>query len=279
MKWIIGDIHGCYETMMALLEKIKSKDENPEIIFVGDFVDKGLKSKKVLEHIIPRLKSGEYKAVKGNHEELIYDGVYNPFISTWIQNGGQFTINSYKEKDIVDRTLIGEHINFLNKLPLYLIFEEENNKDLLVSHAFCSEYIDEFESLYGEGYSEEKIKAFEKEFGLIERCRIEENRDLFLWNRSLPDKENEKYMNITGHNITGHLIAKYGDIRGYDEKTEVIIDRDFGYVCIDTGAFIDDRYDANFGGKLTAISYPGLEIIQKENIDKVEIQNTKDMEN
>jgi hypothetical protein len=60
---------------------------------------------------------------------------------------------------------------------------------------------------------------------------------------------------------------KYKFIEGYDEDTEVIIDTDIGYACIDTGAFIDRRYTATFGGKMTAISFPELKIIQQKNID------------
>jgi len=48
-KWVIGDIHGTYDTMIALIEKVRAKDENAEIIFTGDFVDaaarKSLKSR------------------------------------------------------------------------------------------------------------------------------------------------------------------------------------------------------------------------------------------
>ena len=42
MHYVIGDIHGCYQDMMALLNKIESQDQDAQIIFVGDFIDLGL---------------------------------------------------------------------------------------------------------------------------------------------------------------------------------------------------------------------------------------------
>ena len=40
MHYVIGDVHGCYDEMMALLHKIESADPDAEIIFVGDFIEK-----------------------------------------------------------------------------------------------------------------------------------------------------------------------------------------------------------------------------------------------
>ena len=272
MKYIIGDIHGCYFTLIALIDKIYKKDSEAEIIFTGDFVDRGPASKEVLEYILPRIESGEFRAVRGNHEEIMYNGVNYPFGANWEANGGDATIKSYKG----DTKLMAEHASIVDKLPLYLIFENENSeldgRILLVSHSFCADFIDEYIALYGGSYEEnvDAIEAYEEEYGLLARYEITKNADLINWNRRLPSGKDKKYFNITGHNITGHLLENYNHIDGYDEKTEVIIDRKKGYACIDTGAFIDERYESNFGGRLTAISFPGLEVIQQKNIDKVQ---------
>lgn len=42
MTYVIGDIHGHFDTLEALINKIP---KNSEIIFVGDLIDKGLKSR------------------------------------------------------------------------------------------------------------------------------------------------------------------------------------------------------------------------------------------
>jgi len=268
MKWIISDIHGCFNTLLALIEKVKKEDENAEFIFVGDFVDRGDKSKEVLEYLIPKLKSGEYMAVQGNHEGIMYDGIYHPFGSNWGSNGGGATIKSYNN----NKELMEEHIDFITTLPYYLIFDDvdEKGRKLLVTHSFFSDYIDEYLSLYGgtedEIYS--AVQKYEEEFGIFARCKITKMADLINWNRNITTKGSKNYFNVCGHNITGHLLEKYDNINGYNEKTEVIIDNELGYACIDTGAFIDWQYEnIMFGGKLTAISFPNKDIIQQENID------------
>ena len=49
MHYVIGDIHGCYQDMIALLNKIESQDQDAQIIFVGDFIDRGPDVDKVLD--------------------------------------------------------------------------------------------------------------------------------------------------------------------------------------------------------------------------------------
>lgn len=38
--FIIGDVHGCYKTLLALIELFPNK-QNSKICFVGDLIDKG----------------------------------------------------------------------------------------------------------------------------------------------------------------------------------------------------------------------------------------------
>lgn len=72
MHYCIGDVHGCFDEMIALLEKIENKDKNAHFIFVGDFVDRGPKVWETIEwcmeHITP---GGKYQSVQGNHEQMV----------------------------------------------------------------------------------------------------------------------------------------------------------------------------------------------------------------
>ncbi|MFW6120901.1 MAG: metallophosphoesterase, partial [Petrotogales bacterium] len=40
MRYVIGDIHGCLRSLKKLLKKIPAK-KNDELIFVGDYIDRG----------------------------------------------------------------------------------------------------------------------------------------------------------------------------------------------------------------------------------------------
>jgi serine/threonine protein phosphatase 1 len=63
-KFIIGDIHGCYDEFIELTQKIGLKDEDL-IISLGDIVDRGNKSKEVFEYFFNR---GNSIVIIGNHE-------------------------------------------------------------------------------------------------------------------------------------------------------------------------------------------------------------------
>ncbi len=282
MKWCIGDVHGSYFTLVALIEKINRKDKNAELIFLGDYCDRGPRSKQVIKYIIKNIKENKIKAVRGNHEDLMVEDLMHPSpFSNWNSNGGDNTISSYREpflkedEDFTDEEIslitneMKEDAKFLSELPLYLILDDEDDegRKLLVSHAPSTDFVEEYLEIYGENSKENSVELYEKEHGLLERCKITKKIDLFNWNRNLPIHKSKKYFGISGHNIAKHLKDRYENIEGYNEKTEVIIDKNKGYASIDTGAYIGKEYGVTFGGNLTAISFPNLEIIQQKNID------------
>ena len=63
-KFIIGDIHGCFDELIELTKKVSLKD-NDLLISLGDIVDRGNKSKEVYEYFINRPNS---IVLIGNHE-------------------------------------------------------------------------------------------------------------------------------------------------------------------------------------------------------------------
>ena len=74
MHYVIGDVHGCYDEMMKLLNNIESRDPEAVIYFVGDFVDRGPEVWKVLDWAMKNITmDGKYRSVRGNHEEMILE--------------------------------------------------------------------------------------------------------------------------------------------------------------------------------------------------------------
>lgn len=72
---LIGDIHGHADELVQLLEtlgyrKRRGTFRHPErqVIFLGDFIDRGPKIRQVLEIVRPMIKEGCALAVIGNHE-------------------------------------------------------------------------------------------------------------------------------------------------------------------------------------------------------------------
>ena len=68
--YVIGDIHGSYNTLLALIEKLP-KDAN--IVFVGDLIDRGKYSSQVVKFI----RKNRYKSVLGNHEIHLLNSLTN----------------------------------------------------------------------------------------------------------------------------------------------------------------------------------------------------------
>lgn len=72
MHYVIGDVHGCFDEMMKLLEKIESQDTNAIIYFLGDLIDRGPEVWKVLEWAMENITAdGKYRSVRGNHEQMV----------------------------------------------------------------------------------------------------------------------------------------------------------------------------------------------------------------
>eukprot|EP00058_Branchiostoma_floridae_P020987 XP_002606477.1 hypothetical protein BRAFLDRAFT_93268 [Branchiostoma floridae] len=75
--FFIGDVHGCYDEMMQLLNKADALSDDTVVIFVGDMVNKGPKSREVIDF----LRRSKVYAVKGNHEDHVlreYDNSRDP---------------------------------------------------------------------------------------------------------------------------------------------------------------------------------------------------------
>lgn len=56
--YIISDVHGCYKTLLALIDKLPNKKDS-KIVFVGDLVDRGANSivRYLMSMVIQYLKN------------------------------------------------------------------------------------------------------------------------------------------------------------------------------------------------------------------------------
>ena len=139
--YIIGDVHGCFNTLLELIKQFPNK-ERSKICFVGDVVDRGLFSCDVVELII----QNGYKMVMGNHERRLLNNQLEflnnkvPFDRSWFfGNGGEATYRSYFGQSMKFKQ---RHIDFLEQRPVYLEFKEHKNQNgehLVVSHSAVGE--------------------------------------------------------------------------------------------------------------------------------------------
>jgi serine/threonine protein phosphatase 1 len=116
-RYVIGDIHGCYDELFKLLVKITehANGEKFKLIFVGDYVDRGPNSKAVIGHVMDLQRRG-HVALMGNHEDMLINGelMY-----------AKETLQSFQAN------YLPEHIsNWMRALPKY--YEDDT---MVVSHA------------------------------------------------------------------------------------------------------------------------------------------------
>jgi serine/threonine protein phosphatase 1 len=121
--WTVGDIHGRLDKLLALLDQMEIDPAEDELVFLGDYIDRGPESKEVVDHLIGLAKSGlKCTFLKGNHEEMFLDyrlTGQNPLI--FLYNGGTATLNSYGQADAAagQVELPAEHEAFYQELLLY----------------------------------------------------------------------------------------------------------------------------------------------------------------
>lgn len=123
--FVIGDIHGCYEAFVELLNKIHPAPQSDTLIFLGDYVDRGPNSKDVIAKLVQlQKKFPKMIALKGNHEVVFLNYLSGNDIEFYLAIGGTQTLASYGIADPFDeesrkRMIPPEHLNFLHTLLPY----------------------------------------------------------------------------------------------------------------------------------------------------------------
>lgn len=126
---IIGDIAGNFDALQRLLAIMPEADL---VIGAGDLVDRGPKSREVVDYFMNNDKA---VALLGNHELMMlmacrHDKFWG--YHSWVRNGGQTTIDSYKghASDLQD------HLDYIETMPLFFHVAGDDDKEgLLVTHA------------------------------------------------------------------------------------------------------------------------------------------------
>ena len=124
--YAIGDIHGQLHKLKGLIEKLPI-DDTCQLVFVGDYTDRGEHSFEVIEYLINLCKRYNCVFLKGNHEDLFMNFMLGESDDVFVCNGGDSTIQSYKNNgyDISQfieyqrRNLPITHVNFYKSLKNY----------------------------------------------------------------------------------------------------------------------------------------------------------------
>jgi protein phosphatase len=225
---IIGDIHGCYDELIELLQKLSYIVDNQDIenikiyhsegrkvLFLGDLVDRGLNSPAVLKLVMAMVEAGTALCVQGNHDAKLLKKL----------NGRDVQLTHGLAETVAQMALETPEFNlkvknFLDNLRSHYVLD---NKKLVIAHAGIREEMQGRGSaavrsfcLYGETTGETD------EFGLPVR---------YNW----ASEYRGKAMVVYGHTPT--------------PEAEWLNNT----ICLDTGCV--------FGGKLTAMRYPERQLV------------------
>lgn len=201
---VIGDVHGCYYTLVELFNKIKEKYNSIPIYCVGDLVDRGNNSYEVVKFV----KEEKILFTPGNHDYMFYHFFKNPdsiFARSWIFNGSESTIQSYEKHS----DAVFEHLEFIKNSPFYF-----NLNECFISHAGISIH-----------YKSILHNDFLGNIDLFNELVIDDHKTDrgILWTR-------DTLMNIGKLQIVGHT-----------KHQEVTLDADSNCVYIDTGACVGNK--------------------------------------
>lgn len=119
-KYIVGDIQGCFDSLKALLEKVKFNSKKDTLYCVGDLINRGPKSLKTLRFI--KNLGNSCRVVLGNHDLHLMSVYYG--------------IRNHSRKDTFDKLLKSSDaqdlIEWLRSQPL-MIYEKSDK--FVISHA------------------------------------------------------------------------------------------------------------------------------------------------
>lgn len=232
MRYIVSDIHGCYQQYQMLLEKIHFSAED-NLYVLGDVVDRGPEPIRLLQDM---MKRPNVIFILGNHDFIMYtlmkklsveitEENYDKYLTKeilldynlWMQDGGQITAEQFSKLSYSEKMDV---LDYIAGASLYEVIEY-NGKEYRLVHAGFANFAPD--------------KAMEE-------------YDLYDFLEERADYAKRYYPNENIFLVTGHTPTVF--IKGWG-KTEVYMGN--GHIALDCGCAS--------GGKLAAFCIETREVI------------------
>ncbi len=228
--WVIGDIHGYNETFDALIKKL-CLSEQDIILCLGDLIDKGPNSLKVLETV---KESSQIFSIRGNHEEMMRLSIspeHGRMMKSWLKYGGLITLESFSNDEKERIKEARKWLPFIENLPTEIVLEKYR-----IVHA---------------GYDDSKPID-------------EQNNQQKMWGRTI--FQIEKSLDNNRQIIVGHTPVQTLNRLGKEEiwASEInLVDGRSSVLCIDTGVFLETKLYP----RLTALNLTDGQTISQERVE------------
>jgi len=228
---IIGDIHGCYDELVALLSQLGYSQSQPtdsafesplfappagrKAVFLGDFVDRGPNTPAVLRLVMQMVATGQAFAVPGNHDIKLLRKLRSKDVQ--LTHGIVETLEQLEKEPPEFRQQVAK---FLDALISHYVFD---NGRLVVSHAGMKEEM--------QGRGSGKVRDF------------------------------ALYGETTGEVDEFGLPVRYNWAADYRGQAMVV----YGHTPIPEPEWLNRTINIDtgcvFGGRLTALRYPEKELV------------------
>lgn len=255
--YAIGDVHGCFNELLALESKIRRSIKRTgfkafKIISVGDLCDRGPDTKSVIEHFVQGKQASTHEFILGNHEMFflmafaglrpdllekaeislawfhkVFARIYRDVtrhVEIWRVNGGDAVFRSYSA-DINDvntwERIPVSHLRFLFGAPLVV-----TTPKAIISHAILHEG------------DVEILRAFDGAQTMTPDRRVLDAVHRCLWERTLP----ESRIDPVRRHVSGHTPMEL--VRRQSQ---------YAMLQIDTGAV--------YGRSLTALNLENFRVM------------------
>ncbi len=136
----VGDIHGQLKCLKRLVERFEEniqqyESSQEQMIFLGDYVDRGLEVRGVLDYLIELRSRRECIFLRGNHEQVLLNFLSNPDAGEeWIRFGGRETLAAY---GVGGNLLRGADIDWLEVHEQFCSAFPPNHREFLESTILC----------------------------------------------------------------------------------------------------------------------------------------------
>jgi predicted kinase len=192
-----GDIHGCYEPLKEYFEK-HPFSENKFYIFTGDYTDRGIQNKEVIEFLFTLIDKKNVLFLEGNHE--IHTKLYANDKEDQIKSS-EFKKFTLSQIESIDKKQLRIFYGKLAQLALY----EYGNEIFFVCHGGCPLLPTYFTS------TEELVKGVGK---YEDYLKVEES-----WNK-WAYKQNTVYYQIHAHRNTENNDTENGRCYNLCDRVE-----------------------------------------------------------
>ena len=129
----IGDVHGMYEKLIKLMDKIRFNPDEDLLIFLGDYIDRGPDPGRCLQYIfaLQQQYPDVVVCLMGNHEVMMssyfmqkrgnYNNLIVDYAGSWLDNGGLETL---KQLDEMDEGTKEELLQWVMNLPVKYQYQD-----------------------------------------------------------------------------------------------------------------------------------------------------------